>query len=118
MKPTDRVGVLGIGALGHLAIQFAAKMGCDVVAFSGSESKREEAMQFVASEFVIIPRGSAQKITMKGKLLDHLFITSSALRYYHSRTDGSRKLDTSCGFSSLVSVSSSLATFLVENERH
>jgi D-arabinose 1-dehydrogenase-like Zn-dependent alcohol dehydrogenase len=40
VKPTDRVGVVGIGALGHLAIQFASKMGCDVVAFSSTASKR------------------------------------------------------------------------------
>ena len=79
LRPTDRVGVLGIGALGHLAIQFAAKMGCEVVAFSGSESKREEAMRFGANEFVVMPRGSAQTITMEGKLLNHLFVTSSAL---------------------------------------
>jgi len=79
LQPTDRVGVVGIGALGHLAIQFAAKMGCEVVAFSGSESKREEAMQFGASEFVLTPRGSAEKIMMKGKLVNHLFVTSSTL---------------------------------------
>src|SRR5215471_7088445 len=44
VRSTDRVGVVGIGGLGHLAIQFAAKMGCEVVAFSGTESKREEAI--------------------------------------------------------------------------
>ena len=51
VRSTDRVGVVGIGGLGHLAIQFAAKMGCEVVAFSGTESKREEAMKFGATEF-------------------------------------------------------------------
>ncbi|KAM3522083.1 hypothetical protein MY4038_008769 [Beauveria bassiana] len=47
----DRVGVLGIGGLGHLAIQLAAKMGCNVVAFSSSSGKREEALLFGAHEF-------------------------------------------------------------------
>uniref|UniRef100_A0A0W0G9P9 Enoyl reductase (ER) domain-containing protein n=1 Tax=Moniliophthora roreri TaxID=221103 RepID=A0A0W0G9P9_MONRR len=51
VKPIDRVGIVGIGGLGHLAIQFAAKMGCDVVVFSSSESKREEALALGASEF-------------------------------------------------------------------
>lgn len=51
VRPSDRVGVVGIGGLGHLAIQFAAKMGCEVIAFSGTESKREEAMKFGATEF-------------------------------------------------------------------
>ncbi|KAI3606105.1 nadp-dependent alcohol dehydrogenase [Moniliophthora roreri] len=51
VKPIDRIGIVGIGGLGHLAIQFAAKMGCDVVVFSSSESKREEALALGASEF-------------------------------------------------------------------
>ena len=37
VKPTDRVGVIGIGGLGHLAVQFLNKWGCDVVAFTSSE---------------------------------------------------------------------------------
>ncbi|GAW21124.1 hypothetical protein ANO14919_106410 [Xylariales sp. No.14919] len=31
VRSSDRVGILGMGGLGHLAVQFAAKMGCDVV---------------------------------------------------------------------------------------
>lgn len=42
VKPTARVGIVGIGGLGHLAIQFAAKMGCQVVVFSGTDNKREK----------------------------------------------------------------------------
>ena len=44
-RPTDRVGIIGVGGLGHLTIQFAAKMGCEVVVFSGTDSKKEEAMK-------------------------------------------------------------------------
>ena len=33
IKPTDKVGVIGIGGLGHLALQFADKWGCEVTAF-------------------------------------------------------------------------------------
>ncbi|KIY51716.1 GroES-like protein [Fistulina hepatica ATCC 64428] len=51
LKPTDRVGVIGIGGLGHLAIQFAAKMGCQVIVFSSTDKKREEAKAFGATEF-------------------------------------------------------------------
>ncbi|TRM64903.1 chaperonin 10-like protein [Schizophyllum amplum] len=51
VKPTDRVGVIGIGGLGHLAIQFAAKMGCEVVVFSGTDSKKDEAVKLGATEF-------------------------------------------------------------------
>jgi len=40
--PTQRVGVIGIGGLGHLAVQFAAAWGCEVVAFTSSLDKTEE----------------------------------------------------------------------------
>jgi len=50
VKSTDRVGVIGIGGLGHLVIQFASKMGCEVVPFSGTQNKRE-AMAFGTREF-------------------------------------------------------------------
>jgi D-arabinose 1-dehydrogenase-like Zn-dependent alcohol dehydrogenase len=52
LKSTDVVGVVGIGGLGHLAIQFASKMGCEVVALSGTEEKREEAIKLGAHHFV------------------------------------------------------------------
>lgn len=43
IKPTDRVAVIGIGGLGHIALQFLAAWGCEVTAFTSSESKAEEA---------------------------------------------------------------------------
>ena len=51
VKSTERVGIVGMGDLGHLAVQFVAKWGCEVVVFFGSEDKREQAMQFGAAEF-------------------------------------------------------------------
>ena len=50
----DRIGIVGIGGLGHLAIQFASKMGAEVVVFSTSESKEQEAKRFGANEFVLV----------------------------------------------------------------
>ncbi len=52
IKPNDTVGVMGVGGLGHLAIQFAAKMGCRVVVLSGSDRKKAEALQLGAHEFI------------------------------------------------------------------
>lgn len=67
VRPTDRVGVVGIGGLGHLALQFANKMGCHVTAFSGSENKKEEAMSFGAHEFTVtkVPEGEKFKVEEK-----------------------------------------------------
>lgn len=46
------VGIIGIGGLGHLAIQFAAALGAEVVAFSRSSSKKDEAVKLGASSFI------------------------------------------------------------------
>ena len=51
-KPTSRVGIIGIGDLGHMGVKFAAAYGCDVTAFTSSESKFEEARSFGANHVV------------------------------------------------------------------
>ncbi len=52
VRPAMRVGVVGIGGLGHLALQFARAMGCEVTALSRSEAKEQEARRFGAHRFV------------------------------------------------------------------
>lgn len=47
-----KVGVIGIGGLGHLALQFARAWGCEVTAFSSSADKAAEAKEFGAHHFV------------------------------------------------------------------
>jgi len=48
VKPTDKVAVIGIGGLGHMALQFLNAWGCEVTAFTSSESKRTEALDLGA----------------------------------------------------------------------
>ena len=48
IRPTDRIAVLGIGGLGHLALQFGKAWGCHVTALTSSSSKTEEAMSLGA----------------------------------------------------------------------
>ncbi|KAK0500371.1 NADP-dependent alcohol dehydrogenase [Armillaria luteobubalina] len=81
-KPTDRVGIVGIGGLGHLAIQFAAKMGCDVVVFSGTDSKREEALSLGANEFYATK--DVDDLSQLGlpKPIDRLIITTAGMVDY------------------------------------
>lgn len=45
---TARVGIIGIGGLGHMALQFANKWGCEVHAFTTSDSKQAEAQRLGA----------------------------------------------------------------------
>ena len=75
VRSTDRVGVVGIGGLGHLAIQFASKMGCEVVVFSGTDSKKEEAKKLGANEFYATKGASKLEI---GRRVNHLIITTSS----------------------------------------
>ncbi len=51
VSPASRVGVVGIGGLGHLALQFARVFGAEVTAFSTSPAKEEEAMAMGAHHF-------------------------------------------------------------------
>lgn len=51
-RPADRVGIIGIGGLGHMAVKFAAAYGCEVTAFTSSESKFDEARGFGAHHVV------------------------------------------------------------------
>jgi uncharacterized zinc-type alcohol dehydrogenase-like protein len=50
---SQRVGVIGVGGLGHLAIQFAHAMGHEVTALSSSPAKKEQALKFGAEEFIL-----------------------------------------------------------------
>ena len=52
VNPSSRVGVIGIGGLGHLALQFARAFGAEVTAFSTSPAKETEALELGAHRFV------------------------------------------------------------------
>ncbi len=51
--PGTKIGVVGIGGLGHMGIKLAHAMGAHVVAFTTSESKRDAARQLGADEVVV-----------------------------------------------------------------
>ena len=67
VQPTDRVGVVGIGGLGHLALKFLNAWGCEVTAFTSSESKREEARQ-LGAHHVVNSRDAADLKKIAGSL--------------------------------------------------
>lgn len=61
VNPSSRVGVVGIGGLGHLAIQFARVFGAEVTAFSTSLGKEAEARSLGAHHFVNSRESKAMK---------------------------------------------------------
>lgn len=52
-KPGERVAILGVGGLGHLALQFARALGLETVAVTGQESKRAELRELGADDVVV-----------------------------------------------------------------
>jgi uncharacterized zinc-type alcohol dehydrogenase-like protein len=75
VQPTDRVGVIGIGGLGHLALQFLNKWGCEVVAFTSSDSKRPEALKLGAHD-TVNSRDSSQLQKLAGSF-DFILVTAN-----------------------------------------
>lgn len=67
VKPTDKVGVIGIGGLGHMALKFLNKWGCEVIAFSSNPDKEEQILKMGASR-VIDSTKSEDLAEIKGRL--------------------------------------------------
>ena len=65
--PGKKVGVVGIGGLGHMAIKLAKAMGAHVVAFTTSESKFAEAKRLGADE-VVLSKDAGQMAAYRNKL--------------------------------------------------
>jgi uncharacterized zinc-type alcohol dehydrogenase-like protein len=62
----QKVGILGVGGLGHLAIQFAHALGCEVTALSTSPAKEREAIAFGADHFVVVGDRAAMEEVQYG----------------------------------------------------
>ncbi|MGQ0798973.1 MAG: NADPH-dependent aldehyde reductase Ahr [Pseudomarimonas sp.] len=71
--PTARVGVIGIGGLGHMALKFCKAWGCEVTAFTSSQSKAEEARAFGAHR--VVSTGDAAAIAALAGSLDLIIDT-------------------------------------------
>lgn len=53
--PAKKVGIIGLGGLGHMGLKFAHAMGAHVTIFSHSEKKKNDAMAMGANEFIANP---------------------------------------------------------------
>jgi uncharacterized zinc-type alcohol dehydrogenase-like protein len=72
--PRQKVGILGVGGLGHLAIQFAHALGCEVTALSSSPTKEQKAIAFGADHFVLV--GDPAAMTQADYAFDLLLCTA------------------------------------------
>ena len=71
---SKRIGIVGIGGLGHLAIQFAKAMGYEVTAISSSLKKREEAIEMGAQRFLDV--SDLKALEQMAYYFDLLYITA------------------------------------------
>ncbi len=78
VKPTDVVGVIGIGGLGHMALKFLKSWGCEVIAFSSNPDKKQQILEMGATK-VINSRSPEELESIKGKLNFILNTTNVAL---------------------------------------
>jgi uncharacterized zinc-type alcohol dehydrogenase-like protein len=65
--PESKVGIVGIGGLGHMGVKLARALGAHVVAFTTSESKRADALRLGAQE-VVVSRNPEEMNAQAGKL--------------------------------------------------
>jgi uncharacterized zinc-type alcohol dehydrogenase-like protein len=80
-KPGDRVGVLGLGGLGHMAVKLAAAMGAEVTMLSTSAAKEADAARLGAKHFALTTDPASVK-KLKGSF-DLLINTISAQHEYN-----------------------------------
>jgi len=74
--PGKKVGVVGIGGLGHMGVKIAHAMGAHVVAFTTSESKRQDALDLGADE-VVVSR-NPDEMAAHGRSFDFILNTVAA----------------------------------------
>jgi uncharacterized zinc-type alcohol dehydrogenase-like protein len=94
INPASRVGVVGIGGLGHIAIQFARVFGAEVVAFSTSTAKEDEARSLGAHHFVNSRESKAMK-EVAGSL-DFILNTANADQDWNVYIQALRPTGTLC----------------------
>ena len=74
--PGRRIGVVGFGGLGHMAVKLAASMGAEVTVFSTSKSKETDARRMGAKEFIVT--GDIKSATSNAGRFDFVLDTVSA----------------------------------------
>ncbi|XP_060674682.1 probable mannitol dehydrogenase isoform X2 [Ziziphus jujuba] len=77
-NPGTRVGIVGLGGLGHVAVKFAKAMGANVTVISTSINKKEEALEKLGADSFLVSRDQDQMNAAIGTL-DSIIDTVSAV---------------------------------------
>jgi uncharacterized zinc-type alcohol dehydrogenase-like protein len=94
VRPSSRVGIIGIGGLGHIGLQFAKAFGAEVTAFSTSKDKEAEAKSLGAHHFINTrDTGALKKVAGS---FDFLLSTVSADQDWQSYINALRPKGTMC----------------------
>jgi len=91
INSSHKVGIAGLGGLGHMGLKFASSFGAEVVVFSTSDSKKDEAFEMGANHFVNVNNNADVKKHLNS--CDYILDTVSANRnmaqvFSFLKTDG------------------------------
>jgi uncharacterized zinc-type alcohol dehydrogenase-like protein len=75
ISPVSKVGVVGIGGLGHMALRFLKAWGCEVTAFTSSAAKYEEARNFGAHK--VVNSTDSKELNALAESLDLILVTAN-----------------------------------------
>lgn len=78
IKAGDKVGVVGIGGIGHMTVLFAKALGCEVTAISRGDSKRADAAKLGADHYIATAKLSPEELAKHACSLDIIVNTGSS----------------------------------------
>ena len=88
-KPGERVAILGVGGLGHLALQFSRAVGLTTLALTGQPEKREELLRMGAAEVLVAGDDPGKALADAGGA-DVILSTTNSARQVASAMKGLR----------------------------
>ncbi|MEJ2719837.1 MAG: alcohol dehydrogenase catalytic domain-containing protein [bacterium] len=86
-RPGERVAVVGIGGLGHIALQIAKAMGHEVIAVTGSADKAKEVAEFGADEVLVVRENAGRELMEIGGA-DVVLSTTNSMKHASEMVDG------------------------------
>src|SRR5205807_854970 len=88
-RPGERVAVLGIGGLGHMALGYSKALGLETFAITGTESKRAEALELGGDE-VVVAKGDLGKALADARGADIILSTTNSAEHVGQAIAGLR----------------------------